>query len=330
MRRLAWLVLVLLTLSAPGACADELRPAFLDIKEIAANEFAIRWKVPARGEMRLGLYVRLPAACKAASEPLTGFEAGSYFESFRIICPDGLKGETIAVDGLQATTTDALARIEYRGGATQIVRLNAEQTAFVVTGAQPWHEVARTYILLGVEHILASADHLLFVLALIFLVGDPWTLVKTVTAFTIAHSVTLAGATLGLFSLPQAPVEATIALSIVFLAREMVLTGRDPQRLSARRPWLVAFTFGLLHGFGFAGALKEVGLPQIDVPIALLTFNIGVELGQLIFIAGVLLTQRLARALISAPAQNARFAAGYAIGVAATFWTAERIASFWN
>ena len=189
-------------------------------------------------------------------------------------------------------------------------------------------EVATTYFLFGVDHILSGIDHLLFVLALMLLIHDRWTLIKTITAFTVAHSLTLAGAALGYFSLPQKPVEATIALSIAFVASELIKMKPGEKRLSEAYPWIVAFSFGLLHGFGFAGALKEIGLPQIDVPLALLTFNLGVEIGQLLFVGAMLLTFKAISTLVTMPISWARVAAAYLIGTASTVWFMERLASF--
>ena len=175
---------------------------------------------------------------------------------------------------------------------------------------------------------MSGIDHLLFVLALMLLIHDRWMLFKTITAFTLAHSITLAGAALGYFSLPQRPVEATIALSIAFVASELVKMKPGERRLSEAYPWMVAFAFGLLHGFGFAGALKEIGLPQIDVPLALLTFNLGVEAGQLLFVAGVLIASKALSALIAMPLARLRPAAAYMIGTLALVWFIERIAAF--
>ena len=230
----------------------------------------------------------------------------------------------MAVDGLQSTMTDALIRIAYLDGTTEVVRLKADMPSHVVIGAQTSLDVAATYFWLGVDHILSGLDHLLFVLALMLLISDHWTLVKTITAFTLAHSLTLAGATLGFFSLPQAPVEATIALSIAFVASELVKMKPGERRLSEAHPWVVAFAFGLLHGFGFAGALNEIGLPQVDVPLALLTFNLGVEAGQLLFVAVMLLISKAMNALISIPWSKIRVAAAYLIGTSATVWFLER------
>jgi hydrogenase/urease accessory protein HupE len=329
MTRLCIAVALLIhALTGASALADELRPAYLNIREMEPGEFAVLWKVPAAGDLRLGLYVRLPETCKPRSEPVKGFEADAFFERWTIACPQGLNGREIGIDGLDTSMTDVLARIEYRGGQTQVARLNSSKPRFVVTGGQTALEVAKTYFLLGVEHILTSLDHLLFVLALILLISGYWTLAKTITAFTVAHSITLAGAALGLISLPQKPVEATIALSIAFLARELVMARPGETRLSETYPWAVAFAFGLLHGFGFAGALNEIGLPQQDLPLALLTFNLGVEAGQLLFVVAVVAGINATSALFAVPSALARRLSAYLIGTASTLWLCTRIAAF--
>lgn len=322
------LALLFQALSAAAARADELRPAYFAMRETRPSEFAVLWKVPAAGDLRLRLYVRLPEACKPKSEPIRGTEAGAFFERWTVVCSDAMRGQQIVVDGLKSTVTDVLARIEYRGGSTQIARLNAASPSFAVAGTQTSLEVAKTYLLLGIEHILESLDHLLFVLALIFLISDRWKLVKAITAFTVAHSITLVGATLGYLSLPQEPVEATIALSIAFLASELTKMGSGEKRLSEAYPWVVSFAFGLLHGFGFAGALKEVGLPDVDVPLALLTFNLGVEAGQLIFISGVVTAMTFARKMFSMPFAPMRMTAAYLIGTTSLVWLISRVSSF--
>jgi hydrogenase/urease accessory protein HupE len=325
--RLLLTILVQLIIG-PSAIAHELRPAYLEVREMATNEFAVLWKVPALDDLRLGLYVRLPDACKAKTETVRAIQDGAYFERWSMACPNGLKGQEIVVDGLRSTVTDVLARIEYSDGTKQVARLTPEKTTLLVAGGQSWLEVARTYFLLGVDHILTGFDHLLFVLALMLLIHDRWMLVKTITAFTIAHSITLAGATLGYISLPQKPVEATIALSIAFVASELVKARSGERRLSEDYPWIVAFVFGLLHGFGFAGALKETGLPQTDVSLALLTFNLGVEAGQLMFIAAALVISRAASILITVPIAPARLAAAYLIGTTSMIWLISRFSSF--
>ena len=324
----AIILLLLLMVLPVSAFAHEMRPAYLAMKESAEGVFDIRWKVPALGDQRMGLYARLPANCLPKSDPIASIVDSAYTEHWTAICSEGLKGQTVTIDGLTATLTDVLVRIAWRDGSVEIARLTPEAPSFITKGAQTRWEVAATYFRLGVDHILSGLDHLLFVFALILLIHDRWMLVKTITAFTVAHSITLAGATLGLFSLPQKPVEAAIALSIVFLAVELAKSKPGELRLSERLPWLVAFAFGLLHGFGFAGALMETGLPQSDVPLALLTFNLGVEAGQLMFVALVLLVFRAFRAIVSGPLPALRLLAAYGIGTASMLWLISRVASF--
>jgi hydrogenase/urease accessory protein HupE len=310
------------------AVAHEVRPAYLQLDETTPGQFSVLWKVPAAGDRRLGLYLVFPAECQNLTEPKGLIDQAAYFERWKMACNSGLKGKTLTVDGLRTSMTDVLARISWIDGTTEIARLTPEQPSLSLKGSQASLQVAWTYFLLGVDHILGGIDHLLFVLALMLLIHQRWMLFKTITAFTLAHSITLAGATLGYFSLPQKPVEAVIALSIAFVASELVKMKPGERRLSEAYPWVVAFTFGLLHGFGFAGALKEIGLPQTDVPLALLTFNLGVEAGQLLFVAGVLMVFALITRLIRSPLHHARTAAAYVIGTIALAWFLERTAGF--
>ncbi len=319
--------------------AHEVRPGYLEVREIEAGVYDVLWKVPARGDMRLGLYVRLPESCQGAPAA-TSFVGGAYVERWRAECPGGLTGKYIEIDGLSATRTDVLARVQRFDGTTQTERLTPEHVSFEVVDAPSSMQVAKTYLGLGVEHILLGIDHLLFVLALLFLVGDWRRLVATVTAFTVAHSITLAAATLGFVNVPQTPVEAVIALSVVFVAVEILHVSQGKPSLTARKPWLVAFVFGLLHGFGFAGALREVGLPQKDIPVALLFFNVGVEVGQLIFIAAVVaLLSLISRLLPRHEAARAgpwhaeslmRKPVAYLVGSMAAFWLVQRVVGFWS
>lgn len=308
--------------------ADEMRPAYLEMRETGPDVFAVLWKVPASGGTQLDLHVRLPEICKAKAGQVKSIEAGAYLERWSVICEGGLKGREISIDGLISTVTDALAHITYRDGTSEVARLKPDAPVFMVAGAQSSLEVASTYFLLGVDHILSGIDHLLFILALMLLINNRWMLIKTITAFTLAHSITLAGSALGYFSLPQKPVEATIALSIAFVASELVKMRPDEKRLSESYPWAVAYAFGLLHGFGFAGALKEIGLPQIDVPLALLTFNIGVEAGQLIFVGAVLTGLKVVNTFITAQMASMRLTAAYLIGAISVMWLFERLSSF--
>ncbi len=340
-RRCRYLAALLLWLAGsllPLAHAHEVRPGYLEVRQVEAEAYDVLWKVPARGEYRLRLHARLPKECVGAPNQGT-FVGGAFVERWRARCPGGLAGRTIDIEGLSATRTDVLARVEWLDGTTQTVRLTPEQTSFEAKLAPGMLEVSKTYFVLGVEHILLGIDHLLFVLGLMFLVGSWKRLVATVTAFTVAHSITLAAATLGWVHVSQAPVEATIALSIMFVAAEIIHGARGEPRLATRAPWLVAFVFGLLHGFGFAGALREVGLPQKDVPLALLFFNVGVEVGQLLFIAAVVGTFSLLTRALRRPGSGEhgpwhsealiRTPVAYAIGTMAAFWAVQRVVAFW-
>jgi hydrogenase/urease accessory protein HupE len=310
--------------------AHEIRPAYLEVRETGESTYDVLWKVPGRGEdMRLGINVGLPAACIDTGEPRAFMSNNTYIELRSVTCSGGLTGGTIRIEGLDATLTDVLVRVQRLDGSTQVSRLTPAAPSFVVAAAPRATEVAGTYLQLGVEHILLGIDHLLFVLALVILVEGTRRLVATVTAFTLAHSLTLAGATLGFVHVPGPPVEAAIALSIMFVAAEIIHGRHGMVGLTRRFPWIVAFTFGLLHGFGFAGALSDVGLPQAAIPIALLCFNVGVELGQLLFIGSVLGAIAVAgwmarRVGIRLPGWGWRVPP-YAIGAVAAFWLVQRV-----
>lgn len=323
---LIFALLLLLLVWAWPASAHEVRPAYLRIQQTAEETFQTMWRVPAKGEMRLGIYLEMPQQCKAQGDVLNWKDGATFVEQGTWSCPGGLVGSEVVISGLERMMTDALARFERLDGTTQVARLKPSDNSFTVTATESWGEVASTYLALGVEHILLGIDHLLFVLALLLLVPNTRKLVWTITSFTLAHSVTLAAATMGWVHMPQKPVEAVIALSILFVAMEIVHWKQGKPGITRRWPWLVAFTFGLLHGFGFAGALTEIGLPEHAIPLALLFFNLGVEAGQLMFIAAVLLVWAALKRM-SWP-QWAWRVPVYAIGSLAAFWTIDRIAGF--
>lgn len=322
--------LALLVLVAGQAIADEFRPAFLDVRPAGQEMYDVTWKVPTMaGDRRLALYLRLPPGGSDVSEPRAMLAGAAHVELRRIHQPGGLEGRTIAIEGLAGSGAEVLARVERIDGTVQVARLMATRTSFVVEGSTGKLAVARTYVLLGVEHILLGVDHLLFVLALLIIVRGGKRIVLTVTAFTVAHSITLVGATLGWLALPGAPVEATIALSIAFLAREIVMSWHGRPGLTERMPWLVAFVFGLLHGLGFAGALAEIGLPQNSIPLALLCFNVGVEAGQLLFVGAVLALAWVTRNRFVSRRPMMNAVASYAIGGIASLWMIQRVVAFW-
>jgi hydrogenase/urease accessory protein HupE len=329
----AFLYLISLALITQGAFAHEVRPAYLELRQTAAETYDVLWKVPGRGDAeRLSIYVEMPPGTTNILEPRGLYANNAFIERWSIKRVGGLTGATIQISGLVATNTDVLVRLEHLDGTTQVARLTPSSPSFVVEAAQNWIQVGATYLRLGVEHILFGVDHLLFILGLLILVKGARRLIATVTAFTIAHSITLAGATLGFVHVPGPPVEACIALSIMFVAMEIVHSRQGSPGLTERLPWIVAFTFGLLHGFGFASALNQVGLPQTAIPVALLFFNVGVELGQLLFIAFIFALVALARECVRRlavpqPAWAWRIPP-YAIGSIAAFWLIQRISVF--
>jgi hydrogenase/urease accessory protein HupE len=338
MRCLAILFGVLCALLGHSAQSDEIRPGYLELRQTAGDNYSLLFKIPALGDdLRLAIYVNLPDGTNDVMPAQAKFNGGAYTERRTIRRDGGLTGQRIAIEGLSSTSTDVLVRIESLGGATQTERLSPTKTTFVAQAAPGVWEVAATYLRFGIEHILFGFDHLLFVLTLVILVRDWRRVALTVTAFTVAHSITLAAATLGLVNVSGAPVEAAIALSIMLVAVEIVNARRGMPSLTGRRPWLIAFCFGLLHGFGFAGALAEVGLPHQAIPIALLFFNLGVEIGQLVFVAAVLAAGELFRravalclepALVQRTVNRLDVTAAYGIGTVAAYWLIERTSAF--
>jgi hydrogenase/urease accessory protein HupE len=309
--------------------AHESRPAYLQLTERVPSRYEIVWRRPTVGNQVLVLTPQFPAGCRNLTTRSVSSAAGSLVENWTLACEDAaLTGNPIKIEGLSRTITDVLVRVSLLEGKTEthIVRANAPY--FIVRGIPSTWKVARSYATLGVDHILSGIDHLLFVLGLFLLVQGRWALLKTITAFTVAHSLTLGLATLGFVHVPQAPVEAVIALSILFLAVELAKQRAQENSLTARYPWGIAFGFGLLHGFGFAGALAEVGLPPTDIPLALLLFNVGVEIGQVLFIIGLIMIASATQRWIPASSQRWRTAAAYGIGSVSAFWVVQRVAAF--
>ena len=321
-----WLVVLLV---ACPAWAHESRPAYLEINEIGSGRYSVLWRTPVTAGMPLPVRLQMPPAVQDLSPPVVRDLSDSRIESRLIESQGGLAGKRIDFVGLQGTITDVLVRVELANGVQSNVLVHPSNAWVDIPREDGWVTVARTYVAYGIEHILGGPDHLLFVLALLLVVRGWRRTVATVTAFTVAHSITLAAATLGWVHVPGPPVEAAIALSIVFVAVEIVqgLHGR-PGPIS-RAPWIVAFCFGLLHGLGFASALADVGLPQQAIPLALFCFNVGVEIGQLIFIASVWAAFAILRRLSLTVPRRAPYLAPYAIGGVASFWVIERVAAFW-
>jgi hydrogenase/urease accessory protein HupE len=322
-----WRWLIVLCLVAGPAVAHEMRPAYLELREAKPGEFRVLWKTPMRGEARLKLDVEFSGDVQPVTPVSTATPAGAAVQTWTMRSP-GLRGQTLRIRGLESTVTDALVRMEFADGTMWTHRLTAKESAVKIPTQASASAVAGTYLGLGVEHILTGYDHLLFVFAMILITGGGWKLVKTVSAFTASHSLTLTAATLGWVHIPQRPVEAIIALSIVFVAVEIVHARQGRIGLTARMPWVVALAFGLLHGLGFAGGLSEAGLPDGQIPLALLFFSVGVEIGHFVFVGAVVAVIALGRRVQWVMPGWARLAPPYAIGSVAACWLIQRVANF--
>jgi hydrogenase/urease accessory protein HupE len=320
-------VLLLVALIAPSlALAHEARPAYLEIKETAPNQFDVLWRTPVLAGMRLPIVLQMPEDVRNVKEPTVQELADSQLERRTVDAgAGGLAGKRIDFPGLQITITDVLVRIELLDGRSWTMVARPSQPYIEIGQARGTAATALTFLTQGIEHILLGVDHLLFVFGLLLIVRTPWMLVKTITAFTVAHSVTLAIATLGYAHVPAPPLNAGIALSILFLGPEIIRAWRGQTSFTIRHPWVVAFAFGLLHGFGFASGLAAIGLPQGDIPLALLMFNVGVEIGQLAFVALILLMHRAFKVLEVRWPRAVELAPAYVVGSLGAFWTIQRI-----
>lgn len=310
--------------------AHEVRPALLQLQETSPDQFDVLWRVPARGDRALSLRPQLPETCETIGLPESYDDGIRREEKRKVSCTEGLAEAQIAIEGLARVQTDVLVSVTYLSGGSETRRATPQNPSVILEGQRSLAQVATTYFALGIEHILLGIDHLLFVTALLFLVTGWRRLLGTVTAFTVAHSITLAGASMGFLSAPSALIEALIALSIVVVAAEVVLANRGQTGVAIRWPWLISFGFGLLHGFGFAGALREIGLPSDAVPAALLFFNLGVEAGQVIFIAGLIAILWITRSVVPASEMAIKRVAPVLIGVMAGFWAVERTLAIWS
>ena len=329
---LAWALLGAL-LAPAAAAAHEVRPAYLQVTEVSAGRFDVLWKQPILPDADPGLVRRLPIAprfpahCRESGRDLPDLTASALIERWTLNCGEtGLGGAEISIDGLPRTLTDVLLRVRLLDAAAFDHLLRSEAPRVVLSAGPGGGAAVPAYLRLGVEHLLFGFDHVLFVVGLLFLVRRPLQLVQVVTAFTAAHSITLALSTLGLVTLPQRPVEAVIALSILFLAVELA-RGEGERSALARSPWAIAFGFGLLHGFGFAGALTEIGLPESARAAALLLFNVGVEIGQLAIVGVLLALLRIVRISRTPVPAFAVQAPVCVMGAVSAYWFVERVAS---
>jgi hypothetical protein len=321
-----WLLLFAAIGSPIGARAHEARPGYLELTQTGPETYSFLWKKPTGGEVELQIAPALPNGCRLqTADRQQQVLPGALVARGVLQCEGGISGKTIAISGLEATISDVLVRVHHSDGRLESHLLKPASPSVTLGASTSLRQRSFSYLELGFQHILLGMDHLLFVLGLLLIVSDRWMLVKTISAFTIAHSITLAVATLGYANAPLLPLNAAIALSILFLGPEIVRKWRGETSLTIRYPWIVAFAFGLLHGFGFASGLTAMGLPKAEIPLALLLFNIGVELGQLSFVVLILLLERAFRILEVRWPLLVQRVPGYTVGTLGAFWTVQRV-----
>jgi len=325
MNRLLLLPLVVFATAGPLFAHDS-RPVYVEISESAPMVYSVRMRAPSSLMGANVPEIEFPEECSPEGENVdSGGGTTSFLRLRRYSCPDALAGQSVAIRyPILNPSLTTLFRLQTRGGATMTKLMGPEGTEWVVPAEPTPLGIAGDYALLGIRHILEGLDHLLFVLGLLFLVRDRWTLLKTITAFTLAHSITLGIATLGYASAPVEPLNVVIALSILFLGPEIVRYHQGRTSLTISSPWLVAFAFGLLHGFGFASGLTAIGLPGGEIPLALLLFNVGVEIGQVAFVLVVLLVAWSFRQLEFRWPEWSMVTPGYVIGALGAYWTIQR------
>ncbi len=309
--------------------SHEIRPAYLQIIQVTESSYNVYWKIPRMGDAIPKIQPIFHPSFSIELLKTPNQTPDSVIYSYKVSSEEILQGTILTIEGLNKTLIDVLVNVTYLNGQKVTLMLQPDRDSSIIPGKTSTYDVIKTYSKLGVEHILLGIDHLLFVLALIMITKGKWRILKTITAFTLAHSITLSLAALGYVNFPTPPVEAVIALSIVFLAVEIVKNINGKETLTSQKPWLVAFTFGLLHGFGFAGALTDIGLPQQDIPWALAFFNVGVEIGQIVFVLVVLTFIKLLSYKKNWPVLIKKIPA-YAIGSMAAFWLIERVVRFWE
>jgi hydrogenase/urease accessory protein HupE len=334
-RRLLLLLALFLT---PLAQAHDARPNYVQITETEPNTFSVTWKTPASIPGRGLPYPTLPEGCISERQPAWQQTGAEYIGQQVFNCSKPLSGRVVGIEfPIINPSLSTLYKIKLASGEEHVRILKPDETEWTVPDAENRFAVAVEYTVLGIEHIWIGIDHLLFVACLVFIARTPRRLLVTITGFTVAHSITLALSALDVIRIPTPPVEAAIALSVVFMAWE--IAKRDEASLAYRYPVAIAASFGLLHGFGFAAVLRDIGLPQTELPTALLFFNVGVEIGQILFVLALLagfflLRPVFVRLLLSARDHEVHWSsltapASYFIGSIASYWLIDRVWSFW-
>lgn len=325
-RSTLFVVALLLAIGAhAGVSAHESQPGTLELRQAGKDRYEVLWRAPIYFGQPHPARLELPEHWTTVVEPTVRLLADSQvFRRVVTVGSQGVEGGVIRFPGLENTITDVFVRLSRLDGTTMTAVVRPSKPYAQLRGERTWYTTAGEYIGLGFHHILQGVDHLLFVLGLLLIVKSRMMLLKTVTAFTVAHSITLAIATLGYASVPLPPLNAAIALSILFLGPEVVRSWRGETSLTIRYPWVVAFLFGLLHGFGFASGLSTTGMPKAELPLALLFFNVGVELGQLVFVFTALALVRSFKVLEVRWPRWAEALPGYAVGSLGAYWTIQR------
>ena len=311
-------LLIASSLLGSQAHAHEVRPAYLQLTEQGDGSWTVMWKQALLEGRQLPLTPSFSPACELESSRAPEFAGTATLMHYTARCP--LHEARLTIDGLSATLTDVLVRVDRADGSTVNHLLRSSSPSVDLGNQAP---SAGSYLILGIEHLLFGIDHVLFVVGLVFLIPGRLNLLKTITAFMVAHSITLALSVLELVRVPQAPVEAVIALSILFLARELAMPPDQRSFLTRARPWIMAILFGLLHGFGFAGVLAEIGLPRDQLARSLFLFNVGIEVGQLLVILAMLLLLRGMTRLTASPIPQTAYV--WMMGCVAGMWTLDRI-----
>ena len=331
MRRFfAGMLFVLLALGAGmsgESFAHESQPGVLEISQLGVTRYEVIWRAPIYYGKPHPARLQLPKDWVTVGKPTVRQLSDSALHRRVVDVPGkSINGSVIRFPRLEVTITDVFVFISRLDGSQATLVVRPTQPYAELLGDRPWYISAKEYLVLGLHHILTGVDHLLFVLGLLLIVSSRWVLLKTITAFTIAHSITLAIATLGYASAPVPPLNAAIALSILFLGPEIVRVWRGQTSFTIRHPWVVAFAFGLLHGFGFASGLTTIGLSGAEIPVALLLFNVGVEIGQLFFVLIIVMLVRSFRVLAIRWPRWSEALPAYTVGGLGAFWTIQRVA----
>ena len=331
MRRFfAGMLFVLLALGAGmsgESFAHESQPGVLEISQLGVTRYEVIWRAPIYYGKPHPARLQLPKDWVTVGKPTVRQLSDSALHRRVVDVPGkSINGSVIRFPRLEVTITDVFVFISRLDGSQATLVVRPTQPYAELRGDRPWYISAKEYLVLGLHHILTGVDHLLFVLGLLLIVSSRWVLLKTITAFTIAHSITLAIATLGYASAPVPPLNAAIALSILFLGPEIVRVWRGQTSFTIRHPWVVAFAFGLLHGFGFASGLTTIGLSGAEIPVALLLFNVGVEIGQLFFVLIIVMLVRSFRVLAIRWPRWSEALPAYTVGGLGAFWTIQRVA----